>query len=109
MYNVKDFETDFIATTERLFDLMGLWNRTEREELENAIAKHTIYRKEEKKMVKTKRGAMREVHKARHATDGLFSKEEQIEILLGQNGTRCGLIKQWTDHMKLEWKYADFC
>jgi len=99
--NMKDFETDFEATTQRVFGLLGIRNRTEQAMLRKRFEGHTTGRaKGGRKVPQKKRG---------HVTAGKYDREQQIGILLGQNVTRCNVIKQWTLHLDLEWGHSTFC
>lgn len=45
---------------------------------------------------------------ARHITQGHYDKDQQIDVLLGNND-RCMNIKNMTYFLDMKWKYSDYC
>ena len=91
-----------------VLDVIGIRDDEDQETLKKRIARHTINKPQRKKLKrKSSKGRLRGPRM--HETRNLFDREEQIEVLLGEDSVRCSIIKQWTQHLQLEWKYSTFC
>eukprot|EP01083_Nonionella_stella_P036247 98918_1 len=92
-FRLEEFETNFNATAEILFDIEGIRKTEDRKELLDLLQTHNVYD-----------GTP---HNG-HVTQGTYDKQLQIQVLLSDN-LRCHTLKEQTLLLGYQWEYSIYC
>ena len=98
--SMEQFKENFNLTVLRILDAFGIRNKTDRSMLMNGFVRYDTNIVPEKQYVPLIAG---------HVTAGKYDKQEQINVLLGEDKERCRSLKNMTNLLDMTWKYSQYC